>query len=421
MGDSFSYTIDDVSGATSNVASVTVTVTPQNDAPTAVNDTASVGEGASVVIDLSANDTDPDNALDLGSIVITSGPTNGSLVDNGDGTFTYTHDGSETVGDSFSYTIDDVSGATSNVASVTVTVTPQNDAPTAVNDTASVGEGASVVIDLSANDTDPDNALDLGSIVITSGPTNGSLVDNGDGTFTYTHDGSETVGDSFSYTIDDVSGATSNVASVTVTVTPQNDAPTAVNDTASVGEGASVVIDLSANDTDPDNALDLGSIVITSGPTNGSLVDNGDGTFTYTHDGSETVGDSFSYTIDDVSGATSNVASVTVTVTPQNDAPTAVNDTASVGEGASVVIDLSANDTDPDNALDLSSIVITSRPDERQPGRQRRRHLHLHPRRLGDRGRHLLLHDRRRLRRHQQRGQRDRHGHPPERRPDRGE
>ena len=99
-------------------------------------------------------------------------------------------------------------------------------------------------------------------------------MDHGDGTFTYTHDGSETVGDSFSYTIDDVSGATSNVASVTVTVNPVNDAPTAANDTAVVNEGASVVIDLSGNDTDPDNALDLASIVITSGPANGSLVDN---------------------------------------------------------------------------------------------------------------------------------------------------
>ena len=227
MGDAFSYTIQDASGATSNVAAVTLTVTPQNDAPTANPDSASVNEGASVVIDLAGNDTDPDNALDLTSIVITSGPTNGSLVDNGDGTVTYTHDGSETVGDAFSYTIQDASGATSNVAAVTLTVTPQNDAPTANPDSASVNEGSSVVIDLAGNDTDPDNALDLTSIVITSGPSNGSLVVNGDGTVTYTHDGSETVGDAFSYTIQDASGATSNVAAVSLTVTPQNDAPTA--------------------------------------------------------------------------------------------------------------------------------------------------------------------------------------------------
>ncbi len=362
VGDSFSYSIDDVSGATSNVASVTLTVTPQNDAPTAANDAATVDEGSSVVINLAGNDSDPDNALDLSSITITSGPTNGTLVDHGDGTFTYTHDGSETVGDSFSYSIDDVSGATSNVASVTLTVTPQNDAPTAANDAATVDEGSSVVINLTGNDSDPDNALDLSSITITSGPANGTLVDNGDGTFTYTHDGSETVGDSFSYTIDDVSGAASNVASVTLTVTPQNDAPTAANDAATVDEGSSVVINLTGNDSDPDNALDLSSITITSGPANGTLVDHGDGTFTYTHDGSETVGDSFSYTIDDVSGATSNVASVTLTVTPQNDAPTAANDAATVDEGSSVVINLTGNDSDPDNALDLSSITITSGP-----------------------------------------------------------
>ena len=361
-GDSFSYTIDDTVGETSNVAAVTLTVTPQNDAPTATPDIATVDEGQSITIDLAGNDNDPEGLLDLGSITITSGPSNGTLVDNGDGTLTYTHDGSETTGDSFSYTIDDTAGETSNVAAVTLTVTPQNDAPTATPDSATVGEGQVVVIDLASNDSDPEGLLDLGSITITSGPSNGTLVDNGDGTLTYTHDGSETTGDSFSYTIDDTAGATSNVAAVTLTITPQNDAPTATPDAATVDEGQSITIDLAGNDNDPEGLLDLGSITITSGPSHGTLVDNGDGTLTYTHDGSETTGDSFSYTIDDTAGETSNVAAVTLTVTPQNDAPTATPDSATVGEGQVVVIDLASNDSDPEGLLDLGSITITAGP-----------------------------------------------------------
>ncbi|MCP5071244.1 MAG: tandem-95 repeat protein, partial [bacterium] len=256
---------------TSNVASVTVTLNPQNDAPTSFNDAASVNEGASVVIDMAGDDTDPDNALDLSSIVITSAPSNGSLIDNGDGTLTYTHDGTETVGDSFSYTIDDAAGATSNVASVTVTVSPQNDAPTAVNDSASVNEGASVVIDVSGNDTDPDNALDLSSIVITSSPANGSLIDNGDGTFNYTHDGSETLSDSFSYVINDASGATSNAASVTLTVTPQNDAPLLADQAMAVNENTAIgtlVGTVAASDPDLADSLAFG---IVSGNVGGAF------------------------------------------------------------------------------------------------------------------------------------------------------
>jgi len=89
---SVSITTDDqgntgTGGAQSDNDVVNITV-GANTPPTAVNDSASVNEGAAVIINLSGNDTDPDNALDLGSIVITSGPSNGILADNGDGTFT---------------------------------------------------------------------------------------------------------------------------------------------------------------------------------------------------------------------------------------------------------------------------------------------------------------------------------------------
>ena len=89
----------------------------------------------------------------------------------------------------------------------------------------------------------------------------------------------------------------------------------AVNDTAVVNEGASVVIDLSGNDTDPDNALDLASIAITSGPTNGSLVDNGNGTLTYTPGAGFSGIDSFTYEARDAL-AGSQAATVSIEVTP---------------------------------------------------------------------------------------------------------
>ena len=93
-----------------------------------------------------------------------------------------------------------------------------------------------------------------------------------------------------------------------------NFAPIANNDNAIVNEGQSVNIDLAFNDTDDNNALDLSSIVITSAPSNGTLVLNADGTVDYTHDGSETITDSFTYNIADTSGAVSNVATVSLEV-----------------------------------------------------------------------------------------------------------
>ena len=167
-----------------------------------------------------------------------------------------------------------------------------------------------------SNDLDPEGALDPTSITIVSGPANGSLVVNADGTIDYTHNGGETTSDSFTYTIQDLSGAVSNTATVNLTVTPQNDAPVAVADADTVLEGGNVTIDLAGNDTDADDGLDLTSIAILGAPANGSVLVNGDGTITYTHNGTETLSDSFTYTIQDLSGAVSNTATVNLTVTP---------------------------------------------------------------------------------------------------------
>ncbi|WP_103103015.1 retention module-containing protein, partial [Pseudomonas sp. LFM046] len=360
--DSFTYTIKDKSGAESNPVTVNIGVTPVNDAPVAVADTAIVNEGGSVNINVAGNDTDADDGLDLTSITVTSGPANGTLTVNADGTVSYQHNGSETTADSFTYTIKDKSGVESNPVTVNIGVTPVNDAPVAVADSATVNEGGSVNISVASNDTDADDGLDLGSITITSGPANGTLTVNADGTVSYQHNGSETTEDSFTYTIKDKSGVESNPVTVSIGVTPVNNAPVAVADSATVNEGGSVNISVANNDSDADDGLDLTSITVTSGPANGTLTVNADGTVSYQHNGSETTADSFTYTIKDQSGAESNPVTVSIGVTPVNDAPVAVADTATVNEGGSVNINVAGNDSDADDGLDLGSIVIGTNP-----------------------------------------------------------
>lgn len=356
--DSFTYTISNTNGNTSQPATVSLTINPTNDPPVALNDTANVAEGGTVNINVAANDSDADGTLNLGSIIIVQQPVNGTATVNNNGTVTYTHNGSETTSDTFTYTIKDNLGATSNTATVNITVSPVNDAPIAVDDNATVDEGGQVNIPVASNDSDPENSIDLTSIVIVLQPAHGTVTVNNDGTVTYTHDGTNTTSDTFTYTIKDTQGATSNVATVNITITAVNNPPVANDDSASVGKGVATVIDLAANDTD-DNGLALTSIVIVQQPQHGSLVVNNDGTVTYTHDGSDTTTDSFTYTINDIDGLTSNTATVTLTISQP---PVAVDDNASVDEGAAVNIDLAANDTDADGTLDLTSIVITQQP-----------------------------------------------------------
>ena len=92
--------------------------------------------------------------------------------------------------------------------------------------------------------------------------------------------------------------------------------PVAVNDSFTVIKSGATILDIADNDTDTDDGLDLTSIVIVTGPGNGTVAVNTNGTVTYAHDGSDTAADSFTYNIRDNSGAVSNTAGVAITVTP---------------------------------------------------------------------------------------------------------
>ena len=320
--DSFTYRANDGS-ADSNVATVSITVNPVNDAPTAANDAYSTNEDTALNIfaasGVLANDTDPEG--DPLTAALVDGPAHGTLTLNPNGSFTYTPAANYSGPDSFTYRAND-GAAASNVATVSITVTPVNDAPTAANDAYSTNEDTPLTVaapGVLANDTDPDG--DALSAVLVSGPSNGTLTLNANGSFTYTPAANYSGPDSFTYRANDGS-ASSNAATVSITVNPVNDAPTAANDAYSTNEDTPLTVaapGVLANDTDPDG--DALSAVLVSGPSHGTLTLNANGSFTYTPAGNYSGPDSFTYRANDGS-ANSNVATVSITVNPVNDAPT---------------------------------------------------------------------------------------------------
>jgi VCBS repeat-containing protein len=359
-------TVSSVDGTTHDIV---ITIMGTNDAPVAGNDIANVNEGGAVIIDVAASDSDIDSALDLNSVIITGLPVNGAVVVNGDGTVTYTHNGSETLVDSFSYTISDISGAVSNSATVTLSVNLVNDTPVADDDNATVAEGNTVLIDLAANDSDAENALDLNSVSIIGAPTNGTLVVNGDGTVSYTHDGSNTTSDSFTYTISDISGAISNTATVNITVTAVNDVPTTtgIADVTVNEDAATTNIDLNVAFDDSDN-LDSELTYSIVGNSNIGLfsiagIDNSTGQLSLDYAADMNGSTQISIRATDPSGLSVDTL-FSVTVTAVNDAPVIQANTGMLATGATpgTISSGELSVTDVDNVSSEITYTITALP-----------------------------------------------------------
>jgi len=153
--DSFQYTVKDNAGQASNTATVRLTVSSVTDAPVAVDDGVTTAEDAAVTtVDLTGNDVAGDGTIVRATLAITQEPTNGTAVSHGDGTVTYTPKADFNGTDTFKYKVSDDLGATSNEATVTVTVTAVDDSPVAKDDSGTTTEDTAVVVDVVGNDTD---------------------------------------------------------------------------------------------------------------------------------------------------------------------------------------------------------------------------------------------------------------------------
>ncbi|KIN65227.1 putative hemagglutinin/hemolysin-related protein [Sulfitobacter noctilucicola] len=351
-----SYTVEDPDG-NADEGTVAVTVNPVNDAPVAEDDEDVTDINTPVTVDLLANDSDVDGD-DLTVIEATVPAEEGTLVDNGDGTVTFTP-ATDFVGEAtISYTIEDEEGLTDDAVHVITVEDPENTPPVAVDDVEETPEDTPVIVDLIGNDTDEDGDP-LTLVEATVPEEQGTLEDNGDGTVTFTpapdFNGPATI----TYTVADPDGEEDEGEAI-VTVTPVNDAPVAEDDRDITDFETPVTVDLLANDSDVDGD-DLTVIEATVPAEQGTLVDNGDGTVTFTPADDFTGDATISYTIEDEEGLTDEAVHV-ITVNDTDNAPTAVDDAAETDEETPVTIDVLDNDTDPTD--DPLTVVEATVPEE---------------------------------------------------------
>ena len=303
--------------------------------PSVLPDAIVTHAATSVIINVLANDTG--TGLTITSF---SKPANGSLVFNGDRTFTYTPMADFVGDDSFTYMVRDAQGTPAN-AEVTISVVPNTGATIATDDVVEVIAGTSVVIPVLANDMVADSGTL--QIIAVSTPGHGAINVLPDQTIRYVPQGGFTGIDSFNYTVVDEQGSSAS-ATVTVKVLTENSPPIAGADAFTIEAGQPTLLAVLANDSDPEGgALQIVGFTM---PSQGSLFFNPDRTFTYTPAAGYLGKDQFTYTIRDSRGA-SAVASVVMTIVEVAETPVAADDEVSTEAGVPVTIDVLANDDLP--------------------------------------------------------------------------
>lgn len=295
---------DNDGNTTSTTSAITVL---GNTPPVALATTINTNEDTAATGTLRASDAD-DDALSF-TIAVNGSKGKAVITNSSTGAFTYTPTADANGTDTFTFVAHD--GTTySNIGTTTVNIAAVNDQPVVTSSSLTTPEDTPVSSGVAA--TDPDND----PLAFTIG-TNGSLgtaviTNSGTGAFTYTPHADQNGSDSFTVNVSD--GTVSKSATVSVTITAANDAPTAVNDIAAATSGVPVTIPVLANDSDIDgDTVSLAQALPTAHGT--TSISGSD--IIYTSEASFSGEDTFTYTVSDGKGG-SATGSVTITVTPQD-------------------------------------------------------------------------------------------------------
>jgi VCBS repeat-containing protein len=327
-------------GAATTSQTVSIAVTPVNDAPTvAATQTVAGTEDTAATVTVVGADVDAGDVLSYKAG--TAG--NGTVTGGTGGVFTYTPNANFNGADSFVVTVTDKAGDTAT-QTVTVNVAAVNDAPVITSGgTGSVNENAAVatvIYTASATDVDAADTL-LFSIKAGVGDAGSVGINPNTGAVTLNSSANFEIKSTYSFTVvaTDAGGLMAE-KSVTVAVGNVNDAPVATADSANALTGQLTTINVLSNDTDEDgNAL---TITAVTSPTKGGTASINAGKIDFTSAQGFAGTDTFTYTVSD--GTATSTATVTVSVA-SNTGGTSGNDLLFGTSAAEAIDGLAGNDT----------------------------------------------------------------------------
>lgn len=339
-----------------------------NQPPVLVNDSLSTPEDSVLTGSFINGEQDPDGTTLLVDTLPQFGPSNGSIVIQTDGSFTYTPNENFYGTDTVIVQICDQGiplPPLCGLDTLIITITPVNDPPTANNQSYTTSPGDTLTGNLLDNDFDVDStALSADSVLVE--PNGGSFNLNADGSFSYIPNPGFSGIDTVVVLICD-SGfplppeCVSDTIYITVNDT-LNDPPVITNDSLSTNEDTPLSGNLITNDFDPDGTTLIADTTAASGPQNGSITINPDGSFVYTPNENFNGVDTVVITICDQGiplPPLCGLDTLVITVLPVNDPPVTESQTYLLTQLDTILGNLLSNDFDPDStALSADSVLV---------------------------------------------------------------
>jgi len=361
-GDSFTYRAqDNVVGQLSGIATVNITVgaAPVPAAPVPADDAAVTIQGTVLGIDLTANDANCTTVTPC-TVTIVNPPAHGSVVANvpENGMVDYTPpDATFTGQDSFTYTATNAGGTSASAATVSVSVAPEGAAAPTITTTPVLTATQGLTYAYRVMASDPDGGpltftLDSAPAGMKFNPVFDTAA-----RIVWRPTNAQTGTQHVTVRATDTDGMFTT-QTFSIEVADVNSAPVAKNNAYIMIKGGTLNVaapGLLGNDRDPD-AGDTLTAANFSTPPVGTLAGNANGSFSFTPPPDFTGPTSFTYRAQDSLGLLSPAATVTVTVRG-NKPPLALADTVSTAANTPLLINVLANDSDPDTVRDPSNRI----------------------------------------------------------------